>query len=68
MKLKSLNNSEEISEKVVLTASAAGYNNSLSITLISNFSQKQVINFIIMILIIINVKLEQRLENFNINR
>ena len=64
VKLENLNNSGENGEELVI-------NNSdiiITIELISGFSQKQVISFIIMISIIINVRLEQRLENFNINR
>ena len=39
-----------------------------AIELISGFSQKQVIGLMIMILIVMDVRLEQRFVNFNINR
>ena len=67
MKSKSSDN-EKIDEKIVFIANSINHNNSSSMILISDFSQKQIINLIIMISIVMNVKLEQRFENFNINR
>ena len=60
MKSKSLNeeNGEKIGEEIVFIINAISHNNSLPMTLISDFSQKQVIGFIIMISVMINVRLE----------
>ena len=61
-------NDEETNEEIVFIANFISHNNSLLMILISNFSQKQVTNLIIMISTMINARLEQRFENFNINR
>ena len=71
VKPKSLNNSEENGEetggKVVFITNVTSHNNSTLMILISSFSQKQVINLMIMISIVVNVRFEQRLGNFNTN-
>ena len=68
VKSKSSNNSEEYGEENDKKLVINNNNIIAAIELILGFSQKQVIDLIIMISIVINARFEQRFGNFNTNR